>query len=120
MFAIIIATHKLLRVAVLIGIVALSGIGTLSASGLQAPPDQTRVRKLKSGKPPVYPEIARKMNIQGLTRVRLTIAPQGAVIGVKELGGNPILLDSLIQAVRKWKYEAADRASELEVKFEFR
>jgi TonB family protein len=59
------------------------------------------------------------MNIQGVARVLLTVAPDGRVVGVKELGGNPVLVSALAQAVRKWKYEAADHESEIEVRFEF-
>ena len=69
--------------------------------------------------PPEYPELARKMNIQGVARVLLTVASDGRVVGVKELGGNPVLVASLVQAVHKWKYESADRESEIEVRFEF-
>jgi TonB family protein len=80
---------------------------------------QTNSRKLKVSVPPEYPELARKMNIQGVARVLLTVASDGRVVGVKELGGNPVLVASLVQAVHKWKYESADRESEIEVRFEF-
>jgi TonB family protein len=80
---------------------------------------QNNARKLKVSVPPEYPELARKMNIQGIARVLLTVTSDGRVVGVKELGGNPVLVASLVQAVRKWKYESADRESEIEVRFEF-
>ena len=80
---------------------------------------QTSARKLKVSVPPEYPELARKMNIQGVARVLLTVTSDGRVVGVKELGGNPVLVASLVQAVKKWKYESADRESEIEVRFEF-
>jgi TonB family protein len=80
---------------------------------------QTNTRKLKVSVPPEYPELARKMNIQGVARVLLTVASDGKVVGVKELGGNPVLVASLVQAVHKWKYESADHESEIEVRFEF-
>lgn len=80
---------------------------------------QASTRKLKLSAPPEYPELARKMNIQGVARVLLTVNPEGKVVGVKELGGNPVLVAALSQAVRKWKYEPADRESEIEVRFEF-
>jgi TonB family protein len=80
---------------------------------------QNNARKLKVSVPPEYPELARKMNIQGVARVLLTVTSDGRVVGVKELGGNPVLVASLVQAVRKWKYESADRESEIEVRFEF-
>ena len=80
---------------------------------------QASSRKLKLSVPPEYPELARKMNIQGVARVLLTVTADGRVVGVKELGGNPVLVAALSQAVKKWKYEAADRESEIEVRFEF-
>jgi len=94
---------------------------TLAASPAfsQTTQAQATARKLKVSVPPEYPELARKMNIQGVARVLLTVASDGKVVGVKELGGNPVLVASLVQAVRKWKYESADRESEIEVRFEF-
>ena len=85
----------------------------------QTTQSQSTARKLKVSVPPEYPELARKMNIQGVARVLLTVASDGRVVGVKELGGNPVLVASLVQAVHKWKYESADRESEIEVRFEF-
>jgi TonB family protein len=77
------------------------------------------VRKLLSGPPPDYPELARRLNIKGIARVRITIAKDGVVTEVKELGGNPVLVNALKEAVKKWKYEPAPAESILEVKFEF-
>ncbi len=76
-------------------------------------------RKAKSNPPPDYPELARKLNIQGMARVLLTITADGKVSGVKDLGGSPILVAALSDAVKKWKYEPADRESQIEVRYEF-
>lgn len=92
---------------------------TLAIPGAAMQSSQANARKLKLSVPPEYPELARKMNIQGVARVLLTVTPDGRVVGVKELGGNPVLVAALVQAVKKWKYEAADRESEIEVRFEF-
>jgi TonB family protein len=86
----------------------------------QSKQEQVSTRKLKASAPPEYPELARRMNIQGLARVLLTVDPEGKVISVKELGGNPVLVNALADAAKKWKYEAADRVSLIEVRFEFR
>ena len=85
----------------------------------QAPQSQSSTRKAKLSTPPEYPELARKMNIQGVARVLLTVSPDGKVGNVKELGGNPILVAALTDAVKKWKYEPADHESAIEVRFEF-
>jgi TonB family protein len=105
-------------VAVMIAILLWNTLAVLPASS-QTTQSQSTARKLKVSVPPEYPELARKMNIQGVARVLLTVASDGRVVGVKELGGNPVLVASLVQAVHKWKYESADRESEIEVRFEF-
>ncbi len=76
-------------------------------------------RKLKSSVPPEYPELARRLSLRGVARVQATIAPDGTVKEVKELGGNPVLVEALTRAVKKWKYEPANTTSVVEVKFEF-
>lgn len=91
----------------------------IAPASAQTSKPQSNARKVKVSVPPEYPELARKMNIQGLARVLATVTPDGAVAGVKELGGNPILVDALVQAVRKWKYEATDHESQIEVRYEF-
>ena len=91
----------------------------VAAALAQTSQQQSSARKVKVSVTPEYPELARKMNIQGPARVLATVTPDGTVTGVKELGGNPILVDALLQAVRKWKYEASDRESQIEVRYEF-
>lgn len=115
-----IRVFRLLKPAVLVLIATLLW-NTLAMSPAlsQTAQSQTSTRKIKVSVPPEYPELARKMNIQGVARVLLTVTADGRVVGVKELGGNPVLVAALAQAVRKWKYESADRESEIEVRFEF-
>lgn len=76
-------------------------------------------RKIKTKVDPLYPELARRLNLQGVVRVQVTVSADGSVKEVKEMGGNPVLLDALVHAVKKWKFEAADKDSTVEVKFEF-
>jgi TonB family protein len=113
-FRLLKSTFLLLIVSLLLGSTVV-----VSGAALQTSQLQTNSRKLKLSVPPEYPELARKMNIQGVARVLLTVTTDGRVVGVKELGGNPVLVAALVQAVKKWKYEPADRESEIEVRFEF-
>ena len=76
-------------------------------------------RKLRTGMPPEYPDLARRMNIRGVAQVEATVAPDESVTQVKELGGNPVLLDALRRAVKKWKYEPAKTTSIVNVKYDF-
>ena len=80
---------------------------------------QSSQRKLKSRVEPVYPELARKNNISGTARVELLVAVDGRVKDVKVLGGNPVLVQAVVSAVQKWKYEPASEESTIVVKFDF-
>jgi TonB family protein len=99
-------------------------VAGLLFSGLLVPPNgvelqgQETARKLKTSVPPDA-RLAHKLNIKGTARVQLTVTPDGAVKEVKELGGNPVLLQALMDAVKQWKYEPAGRESLITVKFEF-
>ena len=107
------------------GFLLLAMFGLPVVTGLQShalpdtKPEVKPVRKLRSGQPPEYPELARQMNIRGMARVMVTITPEGAVKEVKEVGGHPLLIDALVRAVKKWKYEPASKESIIEVKAEF-
>ena len=76
-------------------------------------------RKVKSNPPPEYPELAKRLNLRGVARVQVTVTPEGNVKEVKEVGGNPVPVDALVRAVKKWKYEPADKTSVIEVRYEF-
>jgi TonB family protein len=77
-------------------------------------------RKVKVSVQPAYPELARKNKIQGVTRLQVVIAPDGAIKDIKVLGGNPVLVQASVEAVKKWKYEAAPAETTSVLKFEFR
>lgn len=93
--------------------------GSQSQSASDAKSETKTSRKLKSGQPPEYPELARQMNIKGTARVMVTVTPDGVVKEVKEVGGHPLLIDALVRAVKKWKYEPASKETVIEVKAEF-
>jgi TonB family protein len=92
------------------------GAVLLSSDGVWA---QESARKIKSSVPPEYPELARRLNIRGVVRIEVTVSPEGTVKQIKELGGNPVLVEALVRAVKKWKYEPAAKESVVEVRFEF-
>ena len=80
---------------------------------------QTILRKVKNRVEPVYPELAKRNNISGSARVELLITTDGRVKDVRVLGGNPVLVQAVVVAVTKWKYEPAAEESSVVLKFDF-
>jgi TonB family protein len=76
-------------------------------------------RKLKSKVTPSYPELARRMSITGVVKVQITVDKTGAVKNTKLVGGHPILASAALDAVRKWRYEAAAEETTGVVEFHF-
>lgn len=111
---------KGMRAAMLAVIAGFLALSAMPAACLQADKPPTASRKAKFSPPPEYPELAKKQKLHGVARVSLTVAPDGKVVTVKELGGHPVLVAALVDAVKKWLYEPAARESMVEVKFEFK
>jgi TonB family protein len=76
-------------------------------------------RKIKNKVTPTYPELAKHMNIAGVVKVELTVAANGSIKNAKLIGGHPVLGDAVLDAVRKWRYEAGSGDSTGIVEFRF-
>jgi TonB family protein len=55
---------------------------------------------------PKYPEALVPLHLSGTVRLVVTISPKGSVEDVQVLGGNPLLAESAIAAVKQWVYAA--------------
>jgi TonB family protein len=76
-------------------------------------------RHVKSRVAPQYPELAKRMNVTGVVKVRVTIEPNGNVKEAKVVGGHPLLVDPAVEAARKWKYEPGPNETTEIVEFRF-
>ena len=76
-------------------------------------------RKVKSKASPVYPDLARRMNITGVVKVRVTIAANGSVKDATVVGGHPVLASAALDAAKKWRFEARPEESTEIVEFRF-
>lgn len=92
----------------------------LFAQGAASTPPAQENRKTKFVIQPEYPELAKKNNISGTARVQAVIAADGTVKEVKILGGSPVLVQAVVDAVKKWKYEPATTATTAVLKFDFK
>jgi len=92
-------------------------VGMGVASGQEA---QSEVlRRARSKVQPVYPELARKMNLTGTVKVEVVVSPNGSVKEAKVVGGHPVLANAALDAVRKWRFEPAAAESSGVVDFKF-
>jgi TonB family protein len=76
-------------------------------------------RQLVSRVEPRYPADLLSRSIGGTVRLKVVVAPSGAVEHVEVLGGNPILGESAASAVQKWKYAPANAKTTMEVSVPF-
>lgn len=76
-------------------------------------------RKVKSKVAPAYPELARRMSISGVVKVQVVVAPNGTVKNTKIVGGHPLLVNAAVDAIKKWRFEAASEETTGIVEFKF-
>jgi TonB family protein len=97
-------------------LVVLTGALTTAQQGSTAVKSE---RKLVTRVEPDYPAVLRARQIGGTVRLEVTITPKGTVKNVALLGGNPILAEAAISAVKRWTYAPGDAVSSAQVSVEF-
>jgi TonB family protein len=104
-----------------VGVLSILGlfVGFIGAFGVAQSFAQESDRKVITRVEPDYPDALKKLYIGGVVRVEVEVAPNGAVRNVKLLGGNPILGQSTIKAVKMWKYAPAPVDELITVKLNF-
>jgi TonB family protein len=80
--------------------------------------DETK-RKVKSKTAPLYPELAKRMNVGGKVKIELVISPDGHVKTTRVVGGHPLLVQVCQDAVKEWKFMPAPEETTQVVEFEF-
>jgi TonB family protein len=68
---------------------------------------------------PEYPADLRRIRVGGYVRVEATISSSGAVEGATVIGGNPILAEAAVKAIRKWKYEPMGSRTKIRLTLHF-
>ena len=63
--------------------------------------------ELIRGGSPVYPLIARQLNLRGSVVVHFRISSTGEVQNVLAVTGSPVLVNAAVQAVKAWRYKPA-------------
>ena len=90
---------------------------TVASLGAQSAPVVRRpVRHLVT---PVYPELARKMNLTGTARIEVIIGPDGTVKHTRVIGGHPVLAAEAEHAAGKSTFEPAATETTEVIEFKF-
>ena len=110
------------RIAASIRTISVCGLLVLAAAvalrAADAHPTDNK-RQLKTKVMPEYPELAKRVNIKGAVRLEVIVNPDGHVKKVTVLGGNPVLAQAAVAAVRRWRYAPANTESTVLVKLDF-
>jgi TonB family protein len=76
-------------------------------------------RKTQTRVAPVYPDLARRMRIAGTVKVIVVVAPNGTLKNTRVVGGNPVLVNAAVDALKQWKFEPASEETTGTVEFKF-
>jgi TonB family protein len=73
---------------------------------------------------PVYPRDARLKRVEGTVRLKMIVATDGTVADLQDVSGNPLLKDSVADAVRQWRMQpvllqGVPREAEADLTFTF-
>jgi len=85
----------------------------------QSPDDTVRERKLITRVEPKYPPTLERLYIGGVVKLEVVVAPNGSVETATLMGGNPILGQAAITAVKQWKYATSATKTKLVERLEF-
>jgi TonB family protein len=103
--------------------IVLASVGAtvlLGASGFaQTAATDEGKRKVKTKVTPVYPELAKRMNVAGKVKIEVIISPDGHVKSTRAIGGHPLLVQACQDAVKEWKFTAAPEETTQVVEFDF-
>jgi TonB family protein len=81
--------------------------------------DADTPRKIINRAIPVYPELARKMSLEGSVKLQVTVAPNGTVKSVQAVGGSPLLVKAAEDSVYKFRWIPARQESKELVEMRF-
>ena len=76
-------------------------------------------RKVKTRGVPDFPPLAKQMNVTGKVKIEVTISADGRVTGTKVVGGSPLLVGSALDAIKRWRFEAAPKETSEIIEFNF-
>jgi TonB family protein len=98
----------------------LAGAVLVAASaGWSAAQEVTSSRKVLKSVAAQYPSVLKRRGIGGTVKLRVLVNPNGTVKDVQVQGGNPILSDCAVKAVKQWVFVASEKEESIEISVGF-
>jgi TonB family protein len=98
----------------------LAGAVLVAASaGLSVAQEITSSRKVLKAVAAQYPSVLKRRGIGGTVKLRVLVNPNGTVKEAQVLGGNPILSDCAVKAVKQWVFVASEKEESIEISVGF-
>jgi TonB family protein len=93
-------------------------VATRRAAAQGSEVDATK-RKIRVKVTPIYPALARQMNVYGRVKVEATVAADGHVVATRVVGGSPLLVVAALDAIKKFQFEPGPKDTAETVEFQF-
>jgi TonB family protein len=102
----------------LLAVLATASVGTVSLCAQEgdAPGSQRRVKTM--GKP-LYPDLAKKLNLTGVVKIEVTIGTDGKVKRTRVVGGHPVLASEAEKAAMRTEFEPGPKETSEIIEFKF-
>ncbi len=72
-----------------------------------------QARKVKNRVEPIYPDLAKRMNLSGMVKIEVVVNTGGTAKSMKPLGGNPVLIEAATEALKKWRWDTGPETTEI-------
>jgi TonB family protein len=90
-----------------------------ATAGLSVAQEVTSSRKVLKSVAAQYPSVLKRRGIGGTVKLRVLVNPNGTVKDAQVLGGNPILSDCAVKAVKQWVFVGAEKEESIEISVGF-
>ena len=97
-------------------LLAMAVSGALQVRAQSNPATKRQAKHLVA---PMYPELAKKLNLTGTVRIEVTIAPDGNVKRSRVVGGHPVLAMAAETAAEKSTFEPGPTETTEIIEFKF-
>lgn len=76
-------------------------------------------RKAVSNPAPTYPDVAKRLHLVGTVKVQIVIGADGKIKETSFIGGHPVLVNAVEEALKNWKYAAGSGETTTLLEFNF-